>query len=341
MILTYKIKHNKDFSKELEQARKIAIFAINNRSSLSSKNVKHIGLKSAISNQILKKYGRNKKTKTIKSVKLTIPNQSIKVDREHSLITMPCLNLELKYYHNDSFVKINQIEISKEYAFISCEYVDKEVKQYNNCLGVDLNATGHCAVVSIPFTGKTFKLGKKAQHVHTKYKNIRKTLQKQGKYKKVKQIKNRESRIVKDLNHKISRKIVNLAIENKCSIKLEHLKGIRDNKKHTKKFNYALNSWSFYQLKQFIEYKAKKQGLQVIYIEPAYTSKTCSKCGLIGNRNKKIFKCNNESCLYVEHADVNAGFNIANSSSIVQLQVERDTCKGNTGNPKEAIKQVA
>ncbi|MBN1134828.1 MAG: hypothetical protein JXA38_07990 [Methanosarcinaceae archaeon] len=78
------------------------------------------------------------------------------------------------------------------------------------------------------------KLGKHAQHTHNKYKNMRKLLQKQGKYKKVKQIKNRESRIVRDLNHKISRKIVYTANENNCGIKLEKLKGIRNNKKHSR-----------------------------------------------------------------------------------------------------------
>lgn len=71
---------------------------------------------------------------------------------------------------------------------------------------MDRNTTGHIAVAANPKTGKIWKLGKGGLHIHKKYSNIRRTLQKQGKYRKVKQIKNRESRIVKNLNHKISRK---------------------------------------------------------------------------------------------------------------------------------------
>jgi putative transposase len=338
MILTFKVKHGRDFTAELTKARKVAEFGIEHRS-LSSADVKHIGLKSMISNQILKKFARDKKAKRVRSVPLIVPNQGIKVDKERSLILIPCLKLELPYQFRNDFEKINQIELNNEYAFISITISEPKATTPTKWLGVDLNTTGHCVVVGNPETGKVIKMGKKAEHTHKKYKNMRKSLQKQGKYRKVKKIKNREQRIVKDLNHKMSKKIVSMAKENGYGIRLEDLKGIRDNSKHSKSFRYSLNSWSFYQLQIFVEYKAKLQGVSVEYIAPEYTSQTCSICGLIGNRNGKDFKCSN--CGHVDNADCNASFNIAlrqpEMAGICQSNADRDVLEGSTDTPKEAM----
>jgi putative transposase len=138
---------------------------------------------------------------------------------------------------------------------------------------------------------------------------MRRRLQKQGKLRKAKAIKNRESRLVRNLNHHISKKIVEIAKASNRVIKLEDLTYIRKRAKTSKSFRYSLNSWSFYQLRQMIEYKARLLGVVVCHVDPAYTSKTCSKCGALGDRDDKSFKC--PSCGHVENADVNAAFNIA------------------------------
>ncbi|MCL4326128.1 MAG: hypothetical protein M1481_04830 [Candidatus Thermoplasmatota archaeon] len=51
MILTYKVKHGRNFSIELDKEKQITEFAIKTKT-LTSKEVKHFGLKSVISNQI-------------------------------------------------------------------------------------------------------------------------------------------------------------------------------------------------------------------------------------------------------------------------------------------------
>jgi len=315
MILTYKIKHNIDFTKQLSQAKKIAEFAIKNKNKLSSKNIAHIGLKSVISNQILRKYGRNKKIKKISNVKLVIPNQGIKV--KENIISISSLKVSFDYLLNirQSFNKINQIEIDNFYYYVSVEAKEDKKFKPEGFIGIDRNTNGHCVALANTKTNKVKMLGKKAKHIHTKYSEMRRQLQTQKKYNRLVKIKKRESDIVKDLNHKISRKIVNEAKQTKCAIKLEHLKGIRNNKKQKQSFKYTLNSWSYYQLQTMIGYKAKLLGVTVFYIEPAYTSQTCHKCGQIGKRNDKSFKC--PHCGYTAHADVNASWNIAYSKQFV------------------------
>lgn len=347
LILTYKIYHHKDFKQELSKALKIAEFALRTKSR-TSKDVKYIGLKSIIANQILKKYGSNKSIKRVRArnIKLVIPNQGIVVDKALKRIRIPCLNNFILNYYFSGFEKVNQIEIGEKFAYISVTLPEKESIQTTslNVIGVDLNTTGHVAVVSNPKTGKVWKLGKSAQYIHKKYMSIRRNLQKKGKYKKAKEIKDRESRIVRNLNHHISKKIVEIASTNKCSnINLERLQNIRKTAtgNRIKSFRYSLNSWSFYQLQKMIEYKAKLQGIVVSYIDPRYTSKSCSRCGHIGDRDVKKFKCHN--CGHVDHADINAAFNIGKpilycvlGGHEYQSNIERDMLEWSTDTHESA-----
>jgi len=279
----------------------------------------------------LKKYSSNKKLKRISSVKLTLPAQAIKY--EEGKIRITCLKMSLDF--EKEIEKINQVELDETFAYISCTVKEAKQIECDTWIGIDLNTTGHCCVAGNTKTGKVLKLGKKANHIHQKYKNIRKNLQKKKKYNAVKNIKNKESRVVRDLNHKISNKLVLEAKSKEAGIVLEDLKGIRKTAKSSRKFRYALNSWSFYQLKTFIEYKAKLHGIPVVKVDPRYTSQQCSKCGLLGERKRKIFKC---SCGHVENADVNSSFVISlRHQGILQSPVDRDTGEGHLACPKRLV----
>lgn len=320
MIKTFKVKHNTDFSKELEKAKAVAQFALKTHCT-SSSQVKQFGLKSIIANQIIRKIVRNKKIKTVKNVDLIIPSQGISF--KEATIYIPSLKLKLPFYIKN-VLKINQIELNSEWAFISCRVPNQNINHSTHFLGVDLNTTGHMAVVANPVSGKVWKLNKKSQHIRKKYKQIRQRLQKKKQFKTLKRIKDREKRIIKDLDHKASTFIVSKAKELNLGIRLENLKNIRKSKT-AKSFKGALNSWSFYQFRQMIEYKAKLHGVLVEYIDPRYTSQADSRSGHLGQRNGKVFKTTTN---VVEHADVNAAFNIAlNQLNIVQLRAERDARK--------------
>ncbi len=79
MILTYKIRHHHNFELELSKAKQVAKITLKTRTR-SSADVRHIGLKSMIVNQILRKYANNLKAKHINKVVLTVPNQGITID---------------------------------------------------------------------------------------------------------------------------------------------------------------------------------------------------------------------------------------------------------------------
>jgi putative transposase len=308
--LTYKVKHTKDLSLELQKAQLVADFALKTKS-LSSKDVKHIGLKSAISCQILRKYSRNKTIKSIKSnVKLIIPGQVIFYKNNNIYIRPLKMNLPFDKHP----LKICQIELDSEYAYVCCEVQNKPIQpETSNFIGIDRNATGHIAVCSMG--SKIIKLGKEAPHINRKYKKMRAKAQKKKVFSFLKKVKNKEARKTKDINHKISKHIVTLAKDNNYDIKLEDLGGIRKKNKG-KKLNGIISNWSFYQLQTFIEYKAKLYGVRVFYVDPAYTSQTCSKCGLIGTREKKVFQC--QHCKHKDHADANASFCIAQAPIVIK-----------------------
>lgn len=307
MIRTFKIKHNFNLTDDLQKALQVAKFAIKNRDKLSSAQVAHIGLKSAISNQILRKYGKNRKCKSIKKVNLTLPNQAIKI-KDSTLRLVP-LSLELDISYLPKFQKVNQVELSKHYAFVSVECSEAVAFHPTNFVGVDRNATSHIAVAVNLSTGKTLKLGKSCLHLRNKYRNLRSQAQSKAQYKRAKKLSRRETNILKDLNHKVSKKLIQYCLDTQSALVLEDLKGIRKQKSKGRRLNGMLHSWSFYQLENFLTYKALRYGVPVMKVDPYYTSQQCSKCGMIGLRDKKVFSCAN--CKHIDHSDVNAAFCIA------------------------------
>ncbi len=127
----------------------------------------------------------------------------------------------------------------------------------------------------------------------------------------LKWLRGKERRYQQGVNHRISKHIVATAREQGQAIALEDLAGIRRriNKRLRKAQHGLYNTWAFYQLRQFIEYKAARAGVQVIPIHPAWTSQMCSSCLHMGVRSKERFVCLH--CGHALDADVNGALNIA------------------------------
>ena len=121
----------------------------------------------------------------------------------------------------------------------------------------------------------------------------------------------KETRFVRDVNHCISKKIVEQAKRTNRGIAHENLKGIRDRARLNKPNRTELNSWAFAQLFELVAYKAKLAGVPVQVVDPAYSSQLCPECGTVGRGNRPsrdIFRCS--SCAYTGPADIIAARNI-------------------------------
>ena len=126
-------------------------------------------------------------------------------------------------------------------------------------------------------------------------------------------LRDKEKNFATTYNHMISKNVVEFAKKNQCEyINMEKL--TKDG------FNNAiLRNWSYYQLQQYIEYKAEREGIKVRYIDPAYTSQTCARCGHIDKDNRQTqekFICT--KCGFELNADHNASINIARSEKFIK-----------------------
>lgn len=165
--------------------------------------------------------------------------------------------------------------------------------------------------------GKTnFISGKHTLQVRRKYKKLRTELQKRGTKsakRRLKKIGNRENRWMSDVNHKITKTLVNHYGKNTLFV-LEDLTDVTfDTTKDRKKEDrYEHNSWAFYQFEQFLIYKAKLKHSKVIEVSAQYTSQRCPRCGRINkdNRNHKLHLYQCDRCGYSTNDDRLASINI-------------------------------
>ena len=94
-----------------------------------------------------------------------------------------------------------------------------------------------------------------------------------------------------------------------------------------------MRSWTFYQLEQFLTYKAHESGSEVIKVSANYTSQRCPKCGRIHKENRKheIHEYICDSCGYRSNDDRVGAMNIY---TLGTMFVSGDT------NPRFGVRKV-
>lgn len=196
-----------------------------------------------------------------------------------------------------------------KFFLFQCVHIpDSEITDVEEFIGVDFGLTD-IAVTSDGIKHSAEWLNKYRE----KQVKIRSSIQSKGTKgckKLLKRLSGRERTTATIVNHTISKSIVRSAKESGKGVSIEDLTNIRfTSKRRSKAFQSKLGRWSFFQLRQFLTYKAQVNGVKLVVIPPAYTSKTCNTCKHIGQRSNKVFKCAN--CGNNADADFNAALNIA------------------------------
>ncbi|MFG2295806.1 RNA-guided endonuclease InsQ/TnpB family protein [Streptomyces sp. NPDC048603] len=202
------------------------------------------------------------------------------------------------------------------YLIAVCDIPEPEVYEPAGFIGVDLG------IVNIATTSTGYRAAGRGLNRHRKRQlDLRRKLQAKGTKSAKRLLKKRsrkEARHTANINHTISKTIVTTAERTGHGIALEDLTGIRDRVRHRKDQRTSLHSWSFHQLGRYIEYKARRAGVPLVYVDPAYTSRQCSECGHIDRRNRAdqaTFAC--RACGFLANADDNASHNIGRKAETV------------------------
>ena len=164
--------------------------------------------------------------------------------------------------------------------------------------------------------GKTaFFDGQAIMRKRAKYQKLRTTLQAKGTKsakRRLKKLSGRENRWISDVNHCLSKTLVQKYGANTLFV-LENLNGVSFERTDLPKALRNQNkSWAFYQLEQFLTYKAHLNNSEVVDVSAKYTSQRCPKCGVIkkDNRNHEKHEYHCDNCGYRSNDDRIGAMNI-------------------------------
>ncbi|MCX2185705.1 transposase [Streptomyces sp. SKN60] len=204
----------------------------------------------------------------------------------------------------------------KFFLIATVDLPEPEVFEPDGFLGVDLG------IVNIATTSDgEIMAGRRLNRYRRRHRDLRQKLQKKrtkSAKRALKRLRRREARHAANTNHVIAKQLVATAERTSRGIALEDLSGIRQRVTAKKDQRARLHSWAFAQLGAFVEYKARRAGVPVVFVDPRNTSRQCSECKHTHRTNRVTqarFVC--RSCGAVLHADHNGSRNIAHRGEAV------------------------
>ena len=113
---------------------------------------------------------------------------------------------------------------------------------------------------------------------------------------------------IKDIEHKLTSKAVSMLQKRGIqTLVIGDVRDIRKSIEFGKKANQKLHQWSFGSIREKLEYKCVKVGINVKLINEAYTSQICPACGKRHKPKNREYKC---KCGFQFHWDGVGCYNI-------------------------------
>jgi putative transposase len=221
------------------------------------------------------------------------------------------------------------------YLHVACEIPEPEPIAVEHVLGIDLGLDNGGKGRYLPFPlrkmhsifpiatdsdGDRYR-GKRVIGIRERRYRQRKRMQAIGSKsarRVLKRLSGREQRFMRAVNHQISKQLVEKAKRTGRGLALEDLSGIRERVRVSRRQRRRLHGWAFHQLGEMVKYKARKFGLPVFEVDPAYTSQRCSQCGHVSRSNRQTqeaFEC--VACGFSAHADHNAAVNVSSAAGLL------------------------
>ena len=189
-------------------------------------------------------------------------------------------------------------------------YLDIAYKSTYNSLkkemGVDIGVKVPAVTITSDNKVRFFGNGREIRYIQRRFKRMYQELQARKQHTKMRKLNHKLRKILIFYDHVISKNIIKFAVSESIGvIKLEDLTGIRS----TFNIKYFSNIylWSYRRLQECIEYKAKLEGIKVLYVNPYRTSKKCPKCNKVNFPRDRLYKC---KCGFIGHRDIVGAFNI-------------------------------
>ncbi len=270
----------------------------------------------------LKRRGRTKSEKPrFKKDVIMLDDHLFKLDLEKWMVKISTsdgrVNFKLlhgKYHEKFRVWKVGQAWLVKRVDGIYLNVVfsrNTKIKEGKDVIGIDINENN--ITVAYPEGFVTFKT--RERDIRTAYFVKRRKIQFKIKCGRVKakvlsKYRDRERNRVLDIYHKVVNEIVKIALKTNSAIALENLKEIRIKIRYSREINGRLHRWSFRKFQQVLEYKAKLNGIEVVYVNPRKTSSLCPICGgkLSPNGQHRVLEC--KRCGLIADRDVVGSWNI-------------------------------